>query len=160
MAMPYVSAATFCEAVIAEESRGMYSLIRLLDTITVSIATASQADATRPVGVTAGVPVVQVWLFVGMKSGDVKGKRTIRLRLRSPSNQLKPLADPIPVVFEGGEHGAVLRVQVTLAVEEYGLYWAEVLCNDELLVKVPLRVRRDERSARPAESSPPERHQE
>jgi hypothetical protein len=148
--LPLVSGATFCESVLVED-KGIYSIIRMLDTITVTPASPDNI-AGRAAPTVVGHPLVQAMLFVGLKSGDLRGKRTILLRLRSPSNEIKPLGDPVPVLFEGGEAGVALRVQVNLAVEEYGLYWAEVLSDNDLVVRVPLRLRRAEESR----TSPPQ----
>jgi hypothetical protein len=134
--VPLVVAATFCESVLEDKS-GQFSIIRMLDTV--AIPTLVQAPDTIPVK-----PLFQVMLFVGLKSGDVRGKRTITLRLRTPSNELKALGDPVPMLFEGGEHGTVLRVALNLGIEEYGLYWAEILVDNELVGKAPLKLRQVE----------------
>jgi hypothetical protein len=153
--LPLVAGATFCESILVEE-KGMYSIIRMLDTITVTPASPDTPGRAAPA--LTGQPLVQAMLFVGLKSGDVRGKRTITLQLRSPSNEIKPIGDPVPVLFDGAESGVVLRVQVNLAVEEYGLYWAEVLSDNDLVVRVPLRLRQGEesrtRSSRPQLTEP------
>ena len=45
-----------------------------------------------------------------------------------------------PVVLNGGEHGANLRVQFRLLAPKIGLYWFDVLWGDEPLTRIPFRL--------------------
>lgn len=45
------------------------------------------------------------------------------------------------VTFEGrGYTGAVIDVNLDVGLEHEGLYWFDVLLDDQLLTRVPLRV--------------------
>lgn len=141
---PYVAVATFCEKSLQERD-GVHSIIRVIDTVTVVLP--QGVTASRDVTVK---PVVSYPLFIMLRAGDVRGKRTVSVRLRTPSNEIKNVIDPLPVVFTGDEQAAVIRIDATFSVEEYGLFWAEVLVENDVLVRVPLRLRAKQESEPPS----------
>jgi len=140
---PYVAVASFCEHALQEQD-GVYSIIRVIDTVTVKI----------PPGVTTAKPIIRYPLFIMLRAGDVRGKRTVRIQLRTPSNEIKGMLNPVPVVFTGEEQGVVLRVDVTYGVEEYGVFWAEVLVEEDVVARVPLRLRSAQESELPSPQKP------
>jgi hypothetical protein len=79
-------------------------------------------------------------IFVSLKSGEVVGDFEVGLRLNSPEGKDQPVGR-WPVEFRGGEHGANLRIDFGLANPQSGLYWFDVLWGDEILTRIPLRVR-------------------
>ena len=137
---PYVAVATFCDRVL-EEQDGVSTVVRVIDTVTVD------APPALP-----GRPVVRLPLFILLRSGGLRGRRTVSLRLKSPSNEIKPISDPITLLFAGEEHGTTIKVDFAMGVEEFGLYWVEVFLEDELLTRVPLRLRSKRESGVPSPS--------
>lgn len=136
---PDVAVATFCDRVL-EEQDGVSTVVRIVDTVTV--------DAPPSF---SGKVVVRLPLFILLRSGGVQGRRMVTLRLRSPSNEIRPISDPITLVFRGQEHGTSIKVDLAMGVEELGLYWVEVFVDNDLLTKVPLRIR----SRREADTASP-----
>jgi hypothetical protein len=73
----------------------------------------------------------QLALAVLFKAGFLTGRATITLRPMSPSRRQLP-ALTHQVHFEGEDRGAGLAITLTFIFEEEGLYWFDVLLNDEL----------------------------
>jgi len=123
-AKPFVQAACICEKVLIEPDN-VPTLVRVVDTFTLSVPSAVPPTVT---------------IFVSLKSGDVVGEFEVGLRLRSPDGEDHP-PRKWPVELRGGEHGANLKIDVALAEPQPGLYWFDVLWGDEILTKIPLRLR-------------------
>ena len=49
-----------------------------------------------------------------------------------------------PAILEGGEHGFNVRLDFALGVKTFGLMWFDVTWNDEVLTRVPLRLKQAE----------------
>ena len=141
-AQPHIGAAVFCEHILHEKD-GVNSLIRIVDTFTVP---------KIPAGV-EGKAVVRVNGFLMFKSGDAKGKYEVRLRLRPPAGDPQELGDPQYIVFDGGEHGAAIIMNLALEVKQPGLSWIDVIVDGELMTRMPFRLRREEESEEPRRST-------
>lgn len=125
---PYVTAALLCEKVL-QEKEGSLSLIRIADNI-----------QYRPVGAPEGVkPIINIQGLVGLKSGPVKGNHTMKIVVERPSGERKEVFSQ-PVTFLGRDHGQNLILNVGLAIEQDGLYWFDVMFDDEVLTRIPLMV--------------------
>ncbi len=50
--------------------------------------------------------------------------------------------ESIPLLFEGGEHGVQIILKLNLKVEDEGLYYFDVLLDEEetAIARIPLRV--------------------
>ena len=84
--------------------------------------------------------VLQFMVYIGFKSGFLRGKQKISLRPKSPKGMDMPAMD-IPVLFEGDDdRGPAIAFQVNWPVEEEGLFWWDLYLNDELITRMPLRV--------------------
>jgi hypothetical protein len=46
-----------------------------------------------------------------------------------------------PVEFLGGERGVNLKIVFTLQAPKFGLYWFDVLWRDEVLTRIPFRLK-------------------
>jgi hypothetical protein len=127
---PYLGAAVLCEKVLNERD-GVLSVIRMIDRITIT----AHGDAVRemPAG------IVNLNLYVMFKSGDARGAYQIGVRTVSPSGPVVSTVQ-FPMLMEGEDRGAALVAQITLEVREEGVYWFEVLLEDTLITRVPLRV--------------------
>ena len=84
-------------------------------------------------------PSLPLKLLVGLKSGSVKGERKIKIVGRSPSGQVGESVET-PAVFNGGEHGVMLQVLMTMVLAGEGLYWFDVLVNGAIVTRLPLRI--------------------
>jgi hypothetical protein len=132
---PHLAAAIFCERVI-EDKDGVLTAIRMVDRITVTATGPAPPPEMPPT-------VIDLTALISLKSGDARGRYTIRLRGEAPSGQPLPTADN-PVHYEGDERGANLVIRMALQVDLEGLYWFDVLHvdhdNERLLTRMPLRL--------------------
>jgi hypothetical protein len=135
---PYLQAALFCDRVL-EERDGALSAIRIIDRQMTQAIGADVPTDMPPV-------LLQSTLLVMLKSGDARGRFTVRVRPEAPSGLQMPHMD-IPVSFEGdGDRGVNLVVPLQLQLVEEGLYWFDVFLVDErgdsqtLLTRAPLRT--------------------
>lgn len=120
--------ATFCEKVL-REGDGVSSIIRMIDRFNVQ----GPSEEMQPI-------VLQFMVYIGFKSGFLRGKQKISLRPKSPKGMDMPAMD-IPVLFEGDDdRGPAIAFQVNWPVEEEGLFWWDLYLNDELITRMPLRV--------------------
>lgn len=125
---PFVQIATVCAAPL-QEANGSLSLIRIMDRIPLQGFT----DEMKP------QPLQQLFLVIILKSGGTKGKYHMKVVPETPSG--KRLEGPVmSILFEGEERGVAAVIPVPLVAEEEGLYWFDVLIEQQLLTRVPLRV--------------------
>lgn len=129
---PYVQAALLCEKVL-EEKDGILSLIRVVDRFTHSVRGAAVPEQMPPVP-------VNLTLLVALKSGEARGRNTMRLRMRDPSGLVAGPEMSVPVFFEGENRGINVRIALAMQLSVEGLYWFEVLLEDQLLTKIPLQI--------------------
>lgn len=128
---PYVSTAVLCERML-EEKDGVVTLVRIIDRLIVT-AQGPEAPATLPPTLVSVVAVI--WL----RSGTALGRHVLKLRPEKPSGtQLE--ATELSVHFEGEERGARTLGNIALTADEEGLYWFDVLLDDVLLTRIPLRI--------------------
>lgn len=130
---PYLAAALLCEKVLQEKD-GVLSAIRIVDRI---VHTAQSANAPEV------MPSVKVdlKLLLLFKSGPAQGNRNVLIKLIQPSGRIQQPVS-LPIFLEGGDgdRGANLIVEVQFPALEDGLYWFEILINDDLVTRVPLRI--------------------
>lgn len=141
---PYVQIAAFCHTAMIENT-GALSIIRITDRIGVAGFTAEMAPTT-----------IQVTLAIVLKSGFLRNQAKIIVRAITPSQQLLPNIE-FPVLFEGDERGVQLVIPMGFVVQESGLYWFEVLIEEQILTRIPLRVLYQQLAAPPglAPGTPP-----
>ncbi len=125
---PFVQVAAVC-AMPLQERNGTLSLIKIMDRIPVQgIADEMQRQ-----------PLQNFALVVILKSGDMKGKFNLKIIPETPSGKrLQPTV--LSVLFEGEERGVAAVMPVPLVAEEEGLYWFDVLIEEDLLTRIPLRI--------------------
>lgn len=123
--------AVLCEKVLSEQD-GVLSIIRVIDRMTI---------ATTGPDVPEEMPPTQLALnaVVSFKSGTARGRYTIKLRPEDPSGMQLPALE-MPVHFEGADRGANMIVTFNFRAEHEGLYWIDVLFQDEVITRMPLRV--------------------
>lgn len=125
---PYVALACICEKVVKEGS--VYSAINIVDTVTVTIPPGGEST-----------PSVEFNILVGLKSGDVKGKSELSMKVHRPSG--KPVVKepgPWPILLNGGEHGMLVHGKILLPATEFGLFWFDVIWNGRKLTSIPLKL--------------------
>ncbi len=129
---PYIQAACFCDLVI-QESSGVLSLIRVIDTLTRRHVAPDAPESMPPF-------VHTFWMVIMLKSGNAMGRHELRIVPELPSGATEqPLS--IPVHLDGGHtgHNVVMQTSFQFALE--GLYWFNVDFDGERLTRIPLLVR-------------------
>jgi hypothetical protein len=125
---PFVQIATICQSPLQETS-GFLSLIRIVDRVPVGGLT----DDMPP------QPLNQLFIVVVLKSGPMRGKYKCSIVPETPSRKRLPGLE-MNVLFEGEERGIALVSPLTIVAEEEGLYWFDVILEQDLLTRIPLRV--------------------
>jgi len=129
---PYLAMAILCEKALQEQD-GVMSVIRVVDRVLHTVAGPSAPESMPP------LPINLV-AVVSFKSGEARGRYAVKLRPETPSG-LKKQEISLPVLFEGGEdRGVNVIVNISLQVQEEGLYWFDVLLDDVVVTRIPLRV--------------------
>src|SRR4051812_46351347 len=131
-ARPHVQIACVCEKVLIE-SDNVPSLIRVVDTYTLAMP----SQELVPPHIMMGVDLIA---FVSLKSGDVVGEFEVGLRLNLPDNSDRPIRK-WRTDFKGGEAGVNLKIAFTLPNPALGMYWFDVLWGDDILTRIPFRLK-------------------
>jgi len=135
---PFVNAAFFCDRTLREVD-GTISAIRMIDRITIQqLGGAQSGTPPQPSQPFAASPV-PLELFVGLKSGSARGSHLISIKMERPSG-IRQDVIALSVLFEGEERGVNLLSALAFQPEEEGLHWFDVLMEDRLLTRIPLRV--------------------
>jgi len=124
---PYLAMAVFCEKVLQEKD-GVLSAIRIIDRINVS-------GTDKEMRQTAISPT----LVLVFKSGFFRGKLGIKVAPKTPSGKSLPELE-FPALFEGEDRGVGIIANMGVIAEEEGLYWFDVLLQDDLITRIPLRI--------------------
>lgn len=128
---PYVHVACFCERVL-QEADGVLSAIRIVDRFFI------QMDSNSGAG-PAPLPPIPATLLIMLKSGSARGTIELRIESEAPDG-LRQSMLTVPVLFEGEDRGHNLVLPLELQPRHAGLHWFDLLLEDRLLTRVPLRV--------------------
>ncbi len=128
---PYLIAALLCEKILQEQD-GTLSIIRMIDRFTLTAPASSSPETFPPMTLNCN-------LLLSFKSGNAKGKSTVKLKIEAPSG-IKLPEQLLPVLFEGDDRGVNLNLGLNLIIDQEGVYWFEILLEEEFLTRVPLRV--------------------
>jgi methyl coenzyme M reductase subunit C len=153
---PLVAAAFVCERIL-EEPGGIFSAIRIVDIWTLKAVALSVVGHGIPEGALAQVtPAAQqdvldatqlsINALVMIKAGDVRGKHEMRVRLRNPAGKPTDLPQRMPVDFDTDDPatGANIKLHFVMPGKNpEGLCWIEILWDEELLTRIPLKLRRE-----------------
>lgn len=139
---PFLGAALICERVI-QEADGVLTAMRIVDTFTVP------ARPNLPPEIKQGI---EFTVLVMLKSGDVRGKSKVAIKLRYPSGKIKDMGEN-EIVLEGEHRGANLVARTKLAILEWGLHWFDVSWDGQMLTSVPFSVVRESTNQVPTESA-------
>lgn len=131
---PFIAAAAFCERVL-QEADGVPSLIRVVDRIVHATVGPEAPDEMPPVPVSLTAAIM-------LKSGQARGRHSVRLTMEAPSGQEVGPEAVLPVLLEGEERGVNLFVGLNFQAEQEGLYWFNVFFGTQnvLLTRIPLRI--------------------
>lgn len=83
----------------------------------------------------------------------LRGPTSLCSRCARRSGETKPLGEPIPINLKGGNHAVTLILPIALVVQNPGLYWIDVLLDDERVSSMSLMLQLMEESESP--QSPP-----
>ena len=128
---PYLVAALLCEKVLQEKDETI-SVIRLVDRIAVTVNALASSEAMPPTPINLNA-------LISLKSGLAKGRGTVKWRVETPSG-LKLPDQLLPVLFEGDDRGVNLIVTLNMLIEQEGVYWFDVILDEQLLTRIPLRI--------------------
>jgi hypothetical protein len=131
---PHLLAAFLCEKVLREPD-GVFSFIRVVD----------RFIRPKPSAIPAGAQVlpIQVMLVASFKSGGIPaGNYKIKIRAHRPDPAAPLLMEMDHELFvEGGpDHGLAVINPVVMNLDEEGLYWIDVLFEDQMATRIPFRV--------------------
>lgn len=132
---PFVAAAFLCEKVL-QEPDNVQSAIRIVDTFFVPANLPN--DAT---------PVVLITGIVSLKSGGMTGSHHVKLVLENTKAIRSPIGPEAgwPVVFsEDPADGFTVTFTLPLGVKHFGLIWIDVIFDDEVLTRIPIKLRAQE----------------
>lgn len=128
---PYVGMATFCEKVLYEKDC-VISIIRAIERLTITTS-GPGAPAEMPVGL-INYPIV-----ITLRSGFTKGRYNLTLRAQSPSGKVLGQMS-VGVLLEGDDRRVNVVLNTNFAAPEEGLYWFDVLLEEQLLTRIPMRL--------------------
>jgi hypothetical protein len=123
-------AAFFCDKVLREHDE-VLSAVRIVDIVKFALPPEGLPQNSKPL-----LPTV---LFLGVKSGALKGDFTLKLRAVRPNGVASELLS-MPLTLTGDNAGQNYILNVAIGVEEEGLHWFEVLFEDEVITAVPLTI--------------------
>jgi uncharacterized protein DUF6941 len=131
-AFPLVTAALICERVLVEKDE-VVSAIRVFDRVLYQVPPPPAKPA-----------VVAVY-FVALKRGEAaEDAYDLRVIVRSPSGkEVEPTKEtPIKAQFptRDPDAGVNLQIQFAISPSEEGLFWVELLINDSVRARTPLRM--------------------
>jgi Family of unknown function (DUF6941) len=132
---PYLAAAFFCETVL-EDKDGALTPIRIIDQINILIPQNAPADFPSEEN-RISVPAMAVLSF---RTGDSPGNHTIRVVMESPTGKRNPPFEQTLPFSEVKHGGANIRLNMTVAVVNGGLFWADVFLDGNLVTRMPLQI--------------------
>lgn len=128
---PFLVAAMLCEKILQEKDETI-SVIRMVDRLVITVSTLNSPETMPSTS-------VNLYMLISLKSGTARGRDTIGLRAEAPSGLI--ITDQLfPVLFEGDDRGTNLVINLNITLEQEGVYWFNILLEEQLLTRVPLRV--------------------
>lgn len=127
--LPYINAALLCQQVLQEKDESL-TLVRIADRLQYRIE-GLPPELKPSVGISG---------IISLKSGPVIGEHTIKIISEKPDGNRKEVYSSPPVKFLGKDQGQNIIMNMNLGIDQDGLYWFDVLFDDELLTRMPLMV--------------------
>jgi len=128
---PYVQMAAICERVLQEKD-GVLSIIRVIDRFAISAAGPAPPEEMPP-------GTISPTIVVMLKPGFIRARHNLRIVPTTPSQTTLPEFSA-GVLLEGEDRGVNLIFSAQMIVREERLYWFDVLLDDQLLTRIPLRL--------------------
>jgi len=130
-ALPYVTVAVLCEKVLQEKDESL-SIMRMVDKLQyrVDVSPGLPKDIK---------PIVYIQGLVSVKSGPATGEHVIRVVIERPKGDRKEIFSH-PVKLLGGDQGQNIILNLGLGVEQDGLYWFDIVFDEDVLTRIPLMV--------------------
>ncbi len=125
---PFVSVACICQSPL-REANGQLSIIRVMDRIQVAGVTPQMQPQ----------PLQGLFMVVILRSGVWRETHNVKVVGYSPSGAVIS-SNETSLLFEGEDRGPALIAPLALVVSEAGPYWFDVLVEEQLLTRIPLRV--------------------
>jgi hypothetical protein len=128
-----LNAALICEQVL-EDKEGTVSVVRIADRLTIDVV--GQLPASDE-------PVIRVpsTLFLVFRRETAKpSDHRVRLTVTSPSGVESTVGESTLKIGEGLGQGTDLVLRFEFPVSRLGLYWVNVIADDQLLARVPIEV--------------------
>jgi hypothetical protein len=129
---PYIQMAGLCEQVI-EDKAGALSLIRVIDTITNTVARPDAPAEMPPI-------TYPMKMVIMLKAGRARGRHELKITPEQPSGEIKPSLTR-SIHMEGEERGVNHIINMVFTFTMEGLYWFNVYFDDFLLTRIPLRIK-------------------
>ena len=130
---PYLTAALLCEKVLQEKDEGI-TIVRVIDKLQYRLQ--AIGELPLPVGTK---PIVAIEGFIGIKSGPITGDHTVKVVVERPNGDRKDVFT-FPVKLLGKDQGQNIVMKMGLGIDMDGLFWFDVLFDDEVLTRIPLVV--------------------
>ncbi len=130
---PYLVTAIICEKVLQEQD-GVKSAIRIVDRITHSVAGPDVPEKMPTVG-------INFQLLIKMKSGKSPGKHHIKVTLVDPRKKELGSVTQTINMEQGESRGMDILLPINMKIEQEGVFWFEIWCDDFLMTKTPLEIR-------------------
>jgi len=130
---PYVELACFCERVLQEKDN-VLSVIRVINRVT-QTAAGPEAPAEMP-------PFTyRLSAVIAVRSGQARGRHEVKIVRELPSGVKDTERAPVFTVhLTGQDQGHNIVINMETPFDQEGVYWFDVLFDDQLLTRMPLRV--------------------
>ncbi len=141
---PFVQVAAICQTPI-QETNGLFSVFRIMDRVPIQGFT----DEMQP------QPLHMLSIVIILKAGEMSGKYTVKIVPETPSGKRLPPLN-ITALFERDERGVIHCAPLGLIAEEEGLYWFDIMLEQDVLTRIPLRVMYQKIQPMPGMPIPPQ----
>lgn len=148
---PHLAAAVFCDNVLQEKQDGALTVIRIIDTVNVTLHPSTPADVPSEAN---RIPVT-VQGLVSFRTGDAPGEHTIRLQMQSPSGKTTDIYQTSLVFKPEPNAGGNVLFNSVIAVMKGGLFWLSVYLDDQKMTQMPLMINVNRGEAAPSIEAPP-----
>ena len=134
---PHIQAAFMCEKVLREHDN-VPSFIRVIERFNVAIPPPPEM---LPPGIQFPPTIIQFFLVVMLKAGDLP-ERQVQHDVEAGRSKRRPLPEKkVGVFFSGSdENGVVMVSPVAIPNPDEGLYWFDVIFEEKVLTRVPMRI--------------------
>lgn len=129
---PFVQLAVLCEHA-QQDQYGSLSVLNVLEQLVAGSSDPKAPDVMPEFR-------FQADLVVAFASGTVSGERTLSIVPEQPSGErLEPVAQVVE--FRGDDSRVTFVSNLSIDIGQPGVYWFDVLLDEVLVTRVPLRVR-------------------